>query len=192
MTCCYFWPPLMFKSCARSWRFPRHAAALGSTPVASRQSDCTSKTTRTRSEQLDTLPQEFPVLMASNIQRYMERRLDFSGHNIQEVCADLYMGESQPLGSVAALDSMAQHWTCHATAAIEVPIRHLSSPESGLIARAGLTFCDSGRRSRHVTPSVSVCSQGTARRLRASFQGVTRSISTTGMRTRMGCCRTTS
>lgn len=45
--------------------------------------------------------------MASNIQRYMERRLDFSGHNIQEVCADLYMGEVLCKCSVTSLQHTA-------------------------------------------------------------------------------------
>lgn len=38
--------------------------------------------------------------MAANIQRYMERRLAFPAHNIQEVCADLYMGHGTTLAGL--------------------------------------------------------------------------------------------
>lgn len=38
--------------------------------------------------------------MASNIQRYMEHRLAFPAHNIQEVCADLYMGHGTTLAGL--------------------------------------------------------------------------------------------
>ena len=38
--------------------------------------------------------------MAANIQKYMERRLAFPAHNIQEVCADLYMGHGTTLAGL--------------------------------------------------------------------------------------------
>ena len=48
--------------------------------------------------------------MAANIQKYMERRLAFPAHNIQEVCADLYMGHGTTLaGLVVGFPQLLLH-----------------------------------------------------------------------------------
>lgn len=56
--------------------------------------------------------------MAANIQRYMERRLAFPGHNIQEVCADLYMGHGTTLAGLVVRDS------CEALCRCNLDVKH--------------------------------------------------------------------
>jgi hypothetical protein len=76
---------------------------------------CTIETHSPAARRLTQHPrlQEFPKMMAANIQKYMERRLAFPAHNIQEVCADLYMGHGTTLaGLVVSVPQFSATHTC--------------------------------------------------------------------------------